>query len=757
MPLSGKGHSLLARDESPFFQSLAELDTWSDTASLATHRVIPYLPRDQSPTAPPRGKLLVCHDFKGGYSEKPEETTYTFNFWPLCDSFIYFSHHRVTIPPSGWVSAAHRQGVKMLGTLIFEHPESEADCLRLLFGRLPASRTGPAVPVSVEMSPVSVSHHYARSLAYLAHQRGFDGYLLNFEWHLRADNGIGHSRALTAWVSLLQAELKAKVGPHADVIWYDSVIFNGQVRWQDRLNNYNLPFFLPSTGFFSNYTWSPVYPSYTAQFFRSLDPSLISTPPKAEPNKTLQDVYTGIDVWGRGSHGGGGFGSYRALEHIDPVSLGLSVALFGPGWTWETRQDGPGFSWSSWWEVERRLWIGPVVSNENVDVPPMVKRHEGELDCFHGPFRPFSDFFPTHMPPDPALFPFCTTFSPGVGFAWFVNGREVLAPTDAGWTDVDKQGALGDKLWPRPAVHWEDRESTESVPEAFSALCFDDAWLGGNSLRVTFDVTGSDAEDALFRCVWLPIQTLSITPHFRYTVHIVFKTQSGVEPPVDVDIGLSVKCHGSALDISTISTAEDLAGGWTRQTLTFTLSDKQKDTPVIAGLVVGFTTEDTLRKLQFSILLGQLAVYPAPPTPTPHLSLVSPQILWADFQREKGGNSGVLTWEMAAVFPPISLPVAAPTVDSPTPLWSLDNSNHAFPSCSYFNIYVGAALGGPNKATFIGTTGLDGRANRFYVDLALLPNVVKDLKEKRFYVQGVTDRGEVIEWERCVFVDAAPE
>ncbi len=37
---------------------------------------------------------------------------------------------------------------------------------------------------------------------------------------------------------------------------YDSVIFNGQLRWQDRLNSYNLPFFLPSTGFFTNYTVS---------------------------------------------------------------------------------------------------------------------------------------------------------------------------------------------------------------------------------------------------------------------------------------------------------------------------------------------------------------------------------------------------------------------------------------------------------------------------------------------------------------------
>jgi mannosyl-glycoprotein endo-beta-N-acetylglucosaminidase len=56
-------------------------------------------------------------------------------------------------------------------------------------------------------------------LAEIAYQRGFDGYLLNFEWYLSAESGIGQARALTAWILLLQAELKAKVGPHAEAIW----------------------------------------------------------------------------------------------------------------------------------------------------------------------------------------------------------------------------------------------------------------------------------------------------------------------------------------------------------------------------------------------------------------------------------------------------------------------------------------------------------------------------------------------------------
>ena len=37
---------------------------------------------------------------------------------------------------------------------------------------------------------------------------------------------------------------------------YDSVIVDGKLRWQDRLNSLNLPFFLPSSGFFTNYTVS---------------------------------------------------------------------------------------------------------------------------------------------------------------------------------------------------------------------------------------------------------------------------------------------------------------------------------------------------------------------------------------------------------------------------------------------------------------------------------------------------------------------
>ncbi|TFY78802.1 hypothetical protein EWM64_g5206 [Hericium alpestre] len=288
MPLRGKEHPPSFKDNAPFFDSLADLDVWLEKPTGKLRGTIGF-PDDHIPTDR-HGKLLVCHDFKGGYAEVPSDVTYTFNFWHLCNVFVYFSHHRVTIPPSGWTTAAHRQGVKMLGTLIFEHKESEGDCLRLLFGKLPGSRTGPASPSNDDSVPVSP--HYARVLAELADQRGFDGYLLNFEYPM--GGGIGQTRALAAWIALLEAELKTKVGPYAEVIWYDSIVYTGQLRWQDRLNSYNLPFFIPSTGFFTNYTWPPHFPSLTAEYFRSLDPGLLSTRSPRTAPKTLQDIYTGV-------------------------------------------------------------------------------------------------------------------------------------------------------------------------------------------------------------------------------------------------------------------------------------------------------------------------------------------------------------------------------------------------------------------------------------------------------------------------------
>ena len=53
----------------------------------------------------------------------------------------------------------------------------------------------------------------------------------------------------------------------------------------------------------------------------------------------IRDIYVGIDVFGRGCYGGGGFASNEALKQIvvERKNRKLSIAIFAPGWTHETK------------------------------------------------------------------------------------------------------------------------------------------------------------------------------------------------------------------------------------------------------------------------------------------------------------------------------------------------------------------------------------------------------------------------------------
>lgn len=70
-------------------------------------------------------QLLVCHDLAGGYTEgglkeggdPAAQDYYISHAWRAIDSFVYFSHKFVTIPPWGWVAAAHQHGTKVWASL----------------------------------------------------------------------------------------------------------------------------------------------------------------------------------------------------------------------------------------------------------------------------------------------------------------------------------------------------------------------------------------------------------------------------------------------------------------------------------------------------------------------------------------------------------------------------------------------------------------------------------------------------------------
>ncbi|KXN88355.1 Cytosolic endo-beta-N-acetylglucosaminidase [Leucoagaricus sp. SymC.cos] len=767
-----------------YFTSLQGLDDYrakklSDRPS--SNRTTPWTPRKTSAQGT-KGKLLVCHDYKGGYVENPQGLSYTFNYWSLCDTFVYFSHNRVTIPPPGWVNAAHRQGVKMLGVLVFEGG-AEAECLRLIVGQLPHSSTGTAVQ-SFTPSTLPISPHYAIALAELAAERGFDGYLLNFECYLQG--GLEQARALAAWIDLLESELVKRVGAHAEVSWYDSVIFNGSLSWQNRLNSWNLPFFIPSTSFFSNYSWPPDFIEQTTAYFLSVNSNVLGLATETKP-KSLQDVYMGVDVWGRGSYGGGGFGSYKAITHVAPLSLGLSVALFAQAWTWETQQDNPGWNWDQWWQYERDLWVGNPDPNAVMPVPPNWGDSEG-------PYKPLSSFFVHLPPPDPLDVPFHTTFCPGVGMTWFVEGSPVYQFA-SGWMDVDKQTAMGDLLWPAPALKSEG-DSAGTLPDVAVSANMADSWNSGSSIKLDF--SGKAAPNTGSRSFYVPVQTLSITTQKSYTASVIYKATQSTGDLDLRDVSLSVRPRNTT---TTSTTAEvkltpqsvkstAISNNWTKVTIQFTITDTPPSNISVdseIGLIISTISNDTTVPFSLTLLLGQLNVYG---TPSSTIDPNFPRVLWADFSNTTTTTTGTQELTTITWIPSTSLsqvgPITITSPDDPTSAWTPQppQENQWFPGFLYYNIYAaepGAAIRALAKARspsgqrslkflsvsgdaqeeagmgWVGTSGADGSIGKgkleFTFDRAQLPDELKNLTTLRVFVQGVLDTGEVLSWENCVYVD----
>lgn len=508
--------------------------------------------------------------------------------------------------------------------------------------------------------------------------------------------------------------------------------------------------------------WRNHYPSLSAQYFLSLSPDLIGseTTPHLFP-KTLQNIYVGIDIWGRGSHGGGGFGAFRALEHISPDSLGLSVAIFGQAWTWESEQDKDGWSWSKWWDYDSSLWVGPVSDVSGIVLPEMTWKG-GEEHCKHDQFVPITSFFPRYSPPDPADLQFHTTFCPGTGLYWFVEGRKVFESQN-GWTDVDKQTSIGDLLWPRPTLYWEE-EREDEIPTASVSFHLDDAWNAGNSLCVTISCPGSEDEIAAYRPLWLPVQSLCITPRRTYQTTVVYKVIT-LADGIDTEFALSLRrLPGSQGDDIvcdvTSSPEQSLANGWTKLTIEFSISPRANavgaPTAVCIGLVIAVVTGSPLEPGQVSFLLGELNVSPRlPPSFTQDENL----ILWADYMRNDNPPFSVtLSWEIASTFPAVNSRITSP--EDPVPAWNPQPTLPWFPSFQYFNIYAQPFddqynIGDVDKAIWIGTSGAgwSGDHKAFTVLQENLP--FKLTAKVRFYVQGVLDHGEVMRWHRCAFVDAS--
>ncbi|KAJ7989901.1 hypothetical protein DPEC_G00309290 [Dallia pectoralis] len=368
-------------------QDLDELLSWNlSKANPFNVATVPLAIREPSLASTPR-RTLVSHDMMGGYLEDrflqgaESEAPYVFYHWQYIDVFNYFSHNMVTIPPAVWTNAAHKHGVIVLGTFITEWTDGGKMC-------------------EIFLKDEESYRAVADRLFQISHYYGFDGWLINIE------NTLSEAAVKNAplFLRYLTDQMHERL-PGSMVLWYDSVVENGELKWQNELNKSNSVFFSACDGIFTNYNW-------TEQNLENM---------KADAEGRLADIFVGVDVFARGEVVGGKLETNKALEMIRKHDL--STAIFAPGWVYESIPDKAGFR-----QAQDKFW------------------------------SLLADFLYVHRYSSPL--PFVSSFCQGFGANIYWRGKNEV---DGSWFNLDAQQLQ--PLYYRDTLEGEGWLRTRGCPE----------------------------------------------------------------------------------------------------------------------------------------------------------------------------------------------------------------------------------------------------------------------------------------------------
>jgi len=250
-------------------------------------------------------KVLIAPDGMnnlGNYlQEQNKFNLYNFTHWPHIDVLNWFAgtaNETVSIPAKPWVEVAHRNGVKVIGTvyLAVAQYQGEVSTVQTLLsqdlqGRFP----------------------YAHKLIELAEFYGFDGWLINPETDLtlvkNAQGQIIKDKYEYQQAAILGKKTQAfmryltKLAPKGmEIHWYDAMLLDGSVKWQNQLNQNNSAFFQSgskgnkrvSDAMFINYWWDEQMLANSKEYAAKLNrsPYELYFGVDLSPNRNAQRIYT---------------------------------------------------------------------------------------------------------------------------------------------------------------------------------------------------------------------------------------------------------------------------------------------------------------------------------------------------------------------------------------------------------------------------------------------------------------------------------
>ncbi|WP_354643798.1 endo-beta-N-acetylglucosaminidase [Kitasatospora camelliae] len=381
--------------------TLLTWDPATDPDARFNRSRVPLQPRTQDPAlrANPAARagegrvtsLAAFAPTSGNPSQgSADPNAYAFGYWQYLDTLVFWGGSAgeglILAPNPTVIDAAHRNGVKVYGTVFFP-PAAYGG--RLQWVRDFTQKSDGRYPVADKL--VEVARFY-----------GFDG------WFVNQETGGGDA-ALAGEMRELMRYADAR-GP-VEFMWYDAMTESGAVDWQDALSSANDAFLQEngrrtSDSMFLNFGWSASGLDSSRTLARSL-------------GRSAYELAAGVDTEGGGYNTSVDWNTLFPPNRPHTASLGL----YRPEWTWKSAADRADFQ-----ARDSRYWVGANGDPSNTSTSSSWKG----LATYVAESSPVT------------AKPFVTSFDAGQGDFHNSQGRRVAT---GGWNNLSLQDVPPTYRW----------------------------------------------------------------------------------------------------------------------------------------------------------------------------------------------------------------------------------------------------------------------------------------------------------------------
>ncbi|MBN3524389.1 endo-beta-N-acetylglucosaminidase [Paenibacillus apiarius] len=436
---------------------------------------------------------------------------YAFGYWQYIDQYVAWGGSAkqgiIVAPSADVIDAAHKNGVPVLGTIFFP-PNAYGGDIEWL--REVVQEENGRFPIADKL--IQAAEYY-----------GFDGWFINQETH---DGTVEDAAQVQKFMKYFQEHKPADM----KLLWYDSMVKDGNVSWQDALNEKNESFLQHgsqrvSDNMFVNFNW----------FKKGTVASSIE---KAKQlGRQPQDLLFGIDEQARGFS--------PNWNKLFEQSNEASVGLYRQDWTtFHNSEDTEDF-----YNKESMYWIG---LNGTPERPVKDGAYWKGVSNYIVEKSVVNDM------------PFATHFNTGHGKQFAVLGDLVSNKT---WNNLSLQDIM-------PTWRWITQSDGDPLKASFD---FDRAYYGGSSLKLEGHLSPQNSTTAKLYAADLTVSEPTVVSatyfsnasHFDVKLGLTFKDQPNdvvlVNPEGIADSGVAVERTVTA---ATYRQGPDLAPRHAADTLT---------------------------------------------------------------------------------------------------------------------------------------------------------------------------------------------